>query len=431
MFGAFFMRKNLSTLSGHINSFMETFGFEAKTSRYPHFVDLRRLAGELSPLVSGVGTAFGLPEGYLSENLSAFSRGSVAEKAGAIPLQTTLSPINFPAVSPQAKTVIPPTTPTAPPSQQSWAQQYLADSNSGKVTWDDNLRSYASSLLRGSSGTLESAAPDLSGQINAVYNPAFETLGKQQSYLQDVLAPAQRAELEAQKQNLLDVVAQKQRQTQEDISTREQNLQQSRQSALEQAIRARQGLAQQALARFGTSSSTGAVLGELASQEFARQQGQTEQNYAQAFQGLLTQRGRLDDWGNQETLRINRDVDSQLKSLEAELQGRILAIDQQKGALESQKAQAKVAELTKTLDEARALENARKTALINIDTFKQQMALTLAANAQGLNNDLFNVEANPFSVQQQSLSMGATPSQNIAYISNPRRYDEFGNLLNV
>lgn len=271
----------------------------------------------------------------------------------------------------------------------------------------------------------------LQSQVDAVYSPTASLLNEQENFLRTSQYPNEQKQLDVVRQNALGQVATAQTNTLADLASSETKLNQSKQSAYDQAVRAYNAIKQQGNARFGQGSSTGGAVLELAGQEFARQQGLTNQNFASQIGNLLTSRSKLNDWVNQNTMQINREHEAKMSQLDVEFKNRLFQINSLRTQNEIAKSQAKFQLVQEFSNQARALENAKQQQLMNFETYKQQVDYAISAQLNGLKNQLPSVETNPFQNQtntinqsQQNPVLGA--SRLIGYA--PKR-DQYGNEI--
>lgn len=149
-----------------------------------------RAAGAAGKAIDAAGTALGNP----LPQVSAFGPQGISGYlenmgAGALPTQEQITRVQndprFQPNTPENKgnpvVYYVPNQPSSPnstkygksedvnPNDKAWAEQYLKDSNAGKVVFDGNLRSKAESILRGNSGGEQQR--QLSGdEVNKIIN---------------------------------------------------------------------------------------------------------------------------------------------------------------------------------------------------------------------------------------------------------------------
>jgi hypothetical protein len=137
-----------------------------------------------------------------------------------------------------------------------------------------------------------------------------------------------------------------------DVDTNQRQYNNQLTSAYQDAIRAYNALAQQGNARFGGSSSAGQAVGELANQEFFRQQGNINEQQTEGDLSFIQQRTKIKDY----ILGKKNDLDNwknqALSQLKTNLDSALAQIQQQKG----------IAESNKTKDRLAILQSAQQTA---------------------------------------------------------------------
>lgn len=166
----------LSAISGTANS-LRTLGQQA--------------AGKVGKAIDVVGTKLGNPLPQISAfGPQGLSGALESYGAQAIPTEQRITKVQSdPRFQPgtaqnQGNPVVynvpdQPSSPTStkyksntdvPAGDTNWAKQYLADSNAGKVTWDDNLRSKANSILNPGSGDQAPARQLTGDEVNKMIN---------------------------------------------------------------------------------------------------------------------------------------------------------------------------------------------------------------------------------------------------------------------
>jgi len=205
------------------------------------------------------------------------------------------------------------------------------------------------------------------GDIDAAYNPIFNSLNQVESSL--------RSGYEGDVQGVDKRYGTYQKQYEDegskltaDATDRQSDFNATIRSALEDAVRAYQALDQQRLARFGSGSSAGGAVGELAKQEFFRQQGKTQQEgvkgekeFAKEFANIGTfiaqKKADLDMWKEETLSELKKNLNSQLSN-----------IQMQRGQTEANKAQARLSIIQDSINRARAIQD-------QDSAFRQQLAI--------------------------------------------------------
>src|SRR3990167_718371 len=201
-------------------------------------------------------------------------------------------------------------------------------------------------------------------------------------------------------------------------------------SAYEEAVRAFNALNQQRVARFGGGSSAGGAVGELAQQEFFRQQGNvTEQQttgnlqFAKEFANI----GRY--IGQKKTELENWKLDA-VGQIKQNLTDTLVAIAQNRGQIESNKTRDKLAALQT------ARENVQRVS--DADTaFRQNLALTSIGQAQEIAGRAFtpaeiNAQLTAWGVPLRGISRGGGQGGVVPTgLPGGQQQNEFDELINV
>lgn len=271
---------------------------------------------------------------------------------------------------------------------------------------------------------------ELENQINQVYNPLFQNLNQQETQLRDVEYPTALKGLESSQKQLEADLESKKQESLLGIQKQEDTLGTRQMSAMDEARRMQKALQQQSQARFGGSGSAGLAATEIGQREFARSSGKIQQQYAEAFGQLIDHRNKVDKFTLEEGARIAREAEQARLELGAELRRRLDAVYADKNQLESAKAQARLGVIQQMQSQAQALKDARTSALIQLDTWRQQQQFLIDKGLSGIQQQMAATNfQNVF--QQPMISQAPTITQEPQYIaSTGRRQDEFGNLVN-
>ncbi len=157
--------------------------------------------------------------------------------------------------------------------------------------------------------------------------------------------------------------------------TQQQDFNRVIESALEQAYRARNALSQQASARFGLGNSAGRAMGELANQEFFRQQGNIQEKQATGNRDFATEVGKVKTYIAQKIDDLNQYKNEALLTLKQSMQDRINEINARKGELEANKAAARLSIMQDTVSRIRYVADQDKQ-------FRQNLALAAVSQMQ-------------------------------------------------
>jgi hypothetical protein len=153
-----------------------------------------------------------------------------------------------------------------------------------------------------------------------------------------------------------------------EVTDKQTDFQTTLRSALQDAVRSYNALKQQKMSRFGGGSSAGEAVGELASQEYFKQQGNVQQEglrgerefakeFANIGQFIAQKKSELDMWKEESLTELKKNLNTQLANIQA-----------QRNQTESDKAQARISIVQDSINRARAIQDQ--------DTqFRQQLAI--------------------------------------------------------
>lgn len=180
-------------------------------------------------------------------------------------------------------------------------------------------------------------------------------------------------------------------------------------SALSDAIKAYNALQQQRISRFGGGSSAGEAVGELARQEYFKQQGEVnkegvrgEKEFAKEFANIGTfiaqKKSELDLWKEEALGTLKKNLNSQLAN-----------IQMQRGETESAKAQARLSIIQDSINRARSIQDQDRS-------FRQQLAIAGVNQLQQSSGKTFTPEEIQAYVTQfmgGNTAIGAAPSTGV------------------
>lgn len=229
-----------------------------------------------------------------------------------------------------------------------------------------------------------SGQPDYSAEIESIYNPLFSNLQQQSEYVQNTQLPQSLSQLAASTAQLQEDLESKKAASQLQQTRQQETLQTGRLNAMEEAKRNYRAMQQQAHARFGGSGSAGRAASEISQQEFARQAGRTEQVYAQNLQKLTDYGNSVDLWTMQESRRIARESEQAKLEIQSQAQQRLMQINADKNSLDSAKSSARLELVREAQARINNLADARTTALLELNSWKQQQDYILEKNLQSM-----------------------------------------------
>ncbi len=134
------------------------------------------------------------------------------------------------------------------------------------------------------------------------------------------------------------------------------DLEASKRSALSDAIRAYNALAQQSQSRFGGGSSAGEAVGELAKQEYFKQQGLTQQSYLKQERDIVNQKAALELQHKQFKDNLALEKQNNENELKRKLDTTLSQIQLQKNMTEQAKAEARISAIKESMNQARQIE---------------------------------------------------------------------------
>lgn len=267
----------------------------------------------------------------------------------------------------------------------------------------------------------------MNAEIESLYNPVLSSLSEQERVLKET-GLEQTKLLEQRKKSTGEQLDREKLGAETTLTEQRRLTEQSGLSAQEQARRAFQALQQQSRARFGGAGSAGLAATEIGQREYFRQQG----GVSQALTNALAQFGlegtrlatfitgkkeELENWFNE----ANQQIQSGVR------QG-LLAITNQKGAIESAKAEARLNLLREAQQLARDVANQDR-----------ELKSTLAANAINIGQQLAQRVFTPqetaaiwngiFSSQLTGIGQAASPIAPQLVGGLGQRRDELGNVI--
>ena len=159
-------------------------------------------------------------------------------------------------------------------------------------------------------------------------------------------------------------------QLQSDITDQEKKQYGVIENAYQQAIRAKNALTQQIMARYGMGSSTGGAVNDLASQEFYRQQGGLNEQKVNVGEQVMKEIGKVKLFTKGKLDELDRYKDEAVTALKKDLGDRLNTIAVARGEMATNKGNLRLAAIQETIASAREIAN-------QATTFRQ----TIATNA--------------------------------------------------
>lgn len=263
-----------------------------------------------------------------------------------------------------------------------------------------------------------------------IYNPIFASLDQQKNNLQSSFND-QQSLINKTAEDQLNSLGKNKQLSLEAEAADQVKFQKTLDSALSQAVRSFNALQQQARSRFGGQSSSGQAVGELAQQEFFRNQGaiQSQAQDNQTQLQLQAKKTRL--FYDDEQARIETQKQQALNDASNWLRSQLTQIDSQRAMAESDKAARRMDALQRARDytaQIGAQIDAEKRAL---ETWKQQQDYLAKNNYQSYQDTSFSLPDNAITAPASSaLSSAYTPTQSYTPIRNPnsKKDDEWSFL---
>jgi len=229
------------------------------------------------------------------------------------------------------------------------------DQGGGQQNWDSQLESIY--------GGLFSSLDQMAGNANTTYNE--DVGGIEREYGTEVDRYGK------QKQQLVG-----------DVDTNEQRFFSTTSTAKDDAVRAYNALAQQAQSRFGRGSSAGQAVGELAQQEFFRQQGQIGQKEAQGAEDFGKERIKVNTYVEDQLNQLKNYKTTAMDKLKQSLRDQLQSIDSKKSELQSNKQRDKMNLLQQAVQAAQAMADTERST-------RKQIAMNSLSQMQQLQNKTF------------------------------------------
>lgn len=216
--------------------------------------------------------------------------------------------------------------------------------------------------------------PNYDQLIEDLYNQGISVLNDQEAQV--------RAGNEADVQSLNNQynqqsrsIANEQTQYNQEYDTQEKKYNDTIKTALNQAITAYNALQQQQRTRFGLGSSAGQAVGELAQQEYFRQQGNIQNKQAEGSLQFQQERDKIKQYIGEKTTKLDEWKTDALNQLRVELGNKLNEIASRKYDLAQ----------NKTRDKMNILESVRQQALQIAEAdkqFRQQLGLAAISKMQ-------------------------------------------------
>jgi len=220
------------------------------------------------------------------------------------------------------------------------------------------------------------------GDIDALYEPALRATYDAENNIntgtQEDIAGLERnyqneyGKTQTEKGNLLT-----------DTSTAQSAFEKTLRSALSEALRAYNALQQQTRARFGMGNSAGQAVGELAQQEFFRQQGAVGEKGVEGSAQFETEKSRIGQFVAQKVKDLDNYKLDAMDQIKKNLRTQLAEVAARRTDIESNKTRDKMAILQDNMNRARQIESEAKS-------FRQSLALAAVQQLQTISGGKFN-----------------------------------------
>lgn len=373
------------------------------------------LGNVLGNIVDVTGRVLGLPEMNISENIAGGNTISTATRSATTnpttqqvkaKSNTTAIPTNpwMGGGSPSTLNIIPTNnggggnntntnTITTTNSGASLDQQWRDAGNTGDrpVGWN------------GPGGG--NGAVDLSNQIADAYAPAIQAL---QSWMDsaNLGATEDTTSLENRVKSQASDIAVQQGASEGANKTEQQKFNDSLIAALQDSIRSFNALSQQGNARFGRGNSAGQAVGELAQQEFLRNQGGIQKEQSSGDLQFEGERTKIKQFYDTEHEKLNNFKNEAVTKIQQGLRATLDEIGNRRGEIETNKTNARLTALQNAKDNAQRVSE-------GYTQYKRDLVSTALTNMQAAAGRAFTpqeISAN-LSYLEQSI-FGSTTIQN-------------------
>jgi hypothetical protein len=187
------------------------------------------------------------------------------------------------------------------------------------------------------------------------------------------------------------------------------------------------------MSRFGGTSSAGQAVGELAQQEFFRQQGQTQQSGVQGAKDFGLEYTKIKNYVQQKKDDLEQYKNQALSTLRQNLADKLSEIRMRKADVEANKTRDRLSLLQSTIEQARQVASADKQ-------FRQSLGLAAVSKLQEISGRQFSPQEWSSYINSfvNEMNTGTLPSQIGSTVASTAgatakktgsKYDEFGNLV--
>lgn len=304
-------------------------------------------------------------------------------------------------------------------------QPYTTPASSQKNSVQSVPNSFAPTDNGGGGGGGPNPDEAINREIENLYNQGNSLLDQQQGAVNSGYAD-QEASLNSSVANDTKKYQTEQDQLLGDTQTRQDKANKVVETALQQAIRAYNALQQQNKAQYGFGSSAGQAIGELAQQEFFRQQGDIQGKQADLNQQFEQERGRIKTYVTQKLDDLTQYKTQALAQLKQNLQNSLNEIAARRYDLQANKTKDKMSVLQNAVAQAQSISAQDLQ-------FRQQIAAAALAKMQEVAGRAFTPREITAALSEFGVSMpqikSNAPAQGLAQAYKPtNNKDEFSDL---
>lgn len=210
------------------------------------------------------------------------------------------------------------------------------------------------------------------------------------------------------------------------FDTSEKKALQQKSSAMEEAVRAYQAMAQRARAGYGRGSSAGQAIGELANREYFRNTGNAETAYADVFDNILQKRHAAELAFSQAKIKVDENTQLQLSAIKRQLNDQLSSIKQARFQVESDKTAKRMEVVDRAIQEAKAVKQAHQQQLEALNIWKAQVDYQnglLKGNYQGYQAPSAQYTQQNSSIASQTPT-SSSPISGIRWNPNTRQFED-------
>ena len=218
-------------------------------------------------------------------------------------------------------------------------------------------------------------------EIDRTFSNVMNILNEQRGYLENSRGAAEKqaqADLEANQAQL----GTQKTQALRGLGEQRTQGQMKREDALSQARRLYSDLQKGALSRFGAMGSAGQAASEILGSEQMRQQGQTQQQFAQFERDIQNAESKVNEDYNSGLLQLNQSFQQARAKIAQDFNSAIMQINNMRAASEQEKGAARLNALQNIRSQVNQLNMQQMTFNQQIEAMRQQQLLNIQAYKQ-------------------------------------------------